>query len=314
MTAKGPGFRGGRGRLRLSSLRPATRKFRLENMAKAPRKGVSFADFEKGLSPTLAGGDFRRLAGALATAAKAKRTVIFMLGAHVIKVGLSDVIIELMKRRVVGALALNGAGAIHDFELAFGGATSEDVDRELAKGTFGMSRETGEFFARALAANPLCGFGEAAGLEMERRRLKFRKHSLLWNCRRLGIPATVHVSIGADVIHQHPSAIGEDIGRGSLADFRKFCGVVAKLEGGAVLNIGSAVMLPEVFLKAVSVARNLGHRVRRFTAANLDMIQHYRPATNVVRRPTALGGDGMLLTGHHELLVPMLAQAVIERL
>lgn len=314
MPARRGGYRRGRRRLKLVSLRPASRKFRLAQMAKAPRKGISFAAFEKGLSPTLAAAGLRELADACAAAAKAKREVIFMLGAHVIKVGLSDVIVELMKKKVVTALALNGAGAIHDFEVAFGGATSEDVERELAKGSFGMARETGEFFARALAANPLCGFGEAAGLEMERRRLKFRKHSLLWNCMRLGIPATVHVSIGADIIHQHPSAVGEDIGRGSLADFRRFCGIVAKLERGVVLNIGSAVMLPEVFLKAVSVARNLGHRVRRFTAANLDMIQQYRPVTNVVRRPTALGGRGILLTGHHELLVPMLAQAVMERL
>ncbi len=300
--------------MRLVSLKPASRKFRIDQMAKPPRKGASFAAFERGLPPTLAAAGFRELAGAIAKAAGSGRQVIFMLGAHVIKVGLSDVIVEMMKKKAITAVALNGAGAIHDFEVAFGGATSEDVERELAKGTFGMAKETGDFFARALAAKPLCGFGEAVGLEMERRRLKHRRHSMLWNCARMGIPATVHVSIGADVVHQQPSAVGEDIGRASMADFRKFCAIVAGLEGGVVLNVGSAVVLPEVFLKAVSVARNTGTRIRRFTAANLDMIQQYRPVTNVVKRPTAQGGKGIVLTGHHELLVPMLAQAVIERL
>lgn len=284
------------------------------DLSARPRKGVSFASFEKGLPKLLAVREFRALADALASAARGRKTVLWMCGAHVIKTGLSLVLIELMERGALTALALNGAGAIHDFEIALAGKTSEDVLKGLKNGSFGMARETGEFFARALRRYGAEGYGSAVGRVIDEEKLPYRKLSLLWNCRRLGLSSTVHVAIGTDITHQQPGARGEDIGRASFEDFRRICGVVGTLEGGVVVNVGSAVIMPEVFLKALTVARNLGHRVRKFTAANLDMIQQYRPRMNVVERPTALGGRPIQLTGHHELMVPLLAQAVLERL
>ncbi len=301
-------------KVRLVRLGRKGRKMGVGDMAGFPRKGRSFSSFEKALPGTLSAVKFRRIADAIARAAREGRSIIWMIGAQVIKVGLSPVLIELMRRRALTALTMNGAGAIHDFELAAAGATSEDVAAGLNRGTFGMSRETGAFMAAALRERPGLGFGAAMGKAMEAKKLRFRDCSLLYNCSKLGLPATVHVALGTDTVHQQPSARGEDIGRSSLMDFRRFCGIVACLERGVVLNVGSAVILPEVFLKALTVARNLGKRVRKFTAVNLDMNQHYRPSVNVIQRPVALEAEGLALTGHHELLVPMLAQAVIERL
>lgn len=295
-------------------LRSRRSKVSLRDLGSAPAKGRSFKAFERSLPRTLAAGDFRALADAVARAARGGRTNLWMIGAHVIKVGLSPVLIELIRRRAITALAMNGAGAIHDFEMAYAGSTSEDVAARLKDGTFGMARETGDFFARVLRRNLAAGFGEAAGRGIIEANLKHRKLSLLAACADAGIPATVHVAIGTDIIHQQPGIDGATLGRASYQDFKLLCGVVAGLEGGVVINAGSAVVLPEVFLKALTVARNLKHTVRRFTAANLDMIQHYRPNTNVVQRPTRMGGTPISLTGHHELLVPLLAQAVIERM
>ncbi len=300
--------------MRTVALRRRPSKVGLSLLGRAPARGRSFRAFEAALPRLLAADEFRALADAIAGAVRRRRTVLWMIGAHVIKTGLSPVLLELMRRRALTALATNGAGAIHDFELAANGATSEDVAAGLKHGSFGMARETGAFFARALHRRPREGFGRATGLAIADERLPHRRLSVLHECAQRGIPATVHVAIGTDIVHQQPGASGEDIGRASLEDFRRMCEVVASLEGGVVVNVGSAVILPEVFLKALTVARNLGHRVRRFTAANLDMIQHYRPRLNVVERPTALGGRRIVLTGHHELLVPMLAQAVLERL
>lgn len=302
------------GRVRTIPLKSRPSKVSLALLGRPPRRGAAFRAFERGLPKVLAARDFCALADAIAAAARRRKTVLWMIGAHVIKTGLSPVLIELMRRRALTALAMNGAGSIHDFEMARNGATSEDVLKGLKDGTFGMARETGEFFARALGRRPLSGYGEAVGGAIADERLKHRKASLLHEAFVRGLPATVHVAIGTDITHAQPFARGEDIGRASHEDFRRLCAVCATLEGGVVINLGSAVVLPEVFLKALTVARNLGHGVRRFTAANMDMIQHYRPNVNVVQRPTALGGRRIVLTGHHELMVPMLAQAVIDRL
>jgi hypothetical protein len=237
-----------------------------------------------------------------------------MIGAHVIKSGLSRVLVELMEKRALTALAMNGAGAIHDFEMAMYGKTSEDVLKGLKDGSFGMARETGDFFGQALAFHGQKGYGAAVGEAIEEAGAPNKMLSLLWNCRRLGLTATVHSAIGTDITHQQPSARGEDIGAASFMDFRRMCTVAGTLEGGVVVNAGSAVIMPEVFLKSLTVARNLGSKARKFTAANMDMIQHYRPRLNVVERPTAMGGKPIILTGHHEIMVPLLAQAVLERL
>ncbi|MEK7475892.1 MAG: hypothetical protein AAB152_09725 [Candidatus Coatesbacteria bacterium] len=301
-------------RVRTIPLKSRPSKVSLALLGSAPRKGASWKSFERGLPRILAAGEFTALADAIAAAARRRKTVLWMIGAHVIKTGLSPVLLELMRRRALTALAMNGAGSIHDFEMARNGATSEDVAAGLKDGTFGMARETGEFFARALGRRLLSGYGEAVGAAIADERLPNRRISLLHEMYQAGLPATVHVAIGTDITHAQPSARGEDIGRATHEDFRTLCAVAATLEGGVVINVGSAVVLPEVFLKALTVARNLGHPVRKFTAANLDMIQHYRPNLNVVQRPTQLGGRRIVLTGHHELMVPMLAQAIIERL
>ncbi len=300
--------------VRTISIKTRKSKVSLRDLGTPPRKRKSYREFEHSLPKILAAQEFRTLADAIARAVRARRTILWMTGAHVIKVGLSPVLVELMNRRALTALSMNGAGAIHDFEIAYAGTTSEDVASRLKDGSFGMARETGEFLAAALQRRRTSGFGLAVGHAIGEAKLAHRRLSLLHACASRGLPATVHVAIGTDIDHQQPTAQGEAIGRASFEDFKLLCAVVSTLEGGVVLNVGSAVILPEVFLKALTVARNLGHPVRKFTAANLDMIQHYRPRLNVVERPTALGGRRIMLTGHHELLVPMLAQAVVERL
>jgi hypothetical protein len=244
--------------------------------------------------------------------------VIWGLGAHVIKVGLSPVVIDLMERGLVTAVALNGAGVVHDFEVAVAGQTSEDVEAGLGTGAFGMARETGEEVNRAIVAGDRdgLGLGAAVGRYLCERRPRPRHLdlSLLAAAWRLSLPATVHVAIGTDIVHVHPACDPAALGRATHLDFRIFAGEVAHLGGGGVyLNVGSAVVLPEVFLKAVTLARNLGHRLSGFATANLDFIQSYRPGTNVVERPVKGHGRGYRLTGHHELLVPLLAAALVEK-
>jgi deoxyhypusine synthase len=251
------------------------------------------------------------LAQSIVEAHRNKKKTITMLGAHVIKCGLSRYIIHLMERGIITHVALNGAGAIHDFEVALIGATSEYVEKNLVDGSFGMARETGEI--NEIVRRTDGGFGESVGRYVQ-DNLEFKKFSILANAYRLGIPVTVHVAIGTDIIHQHPNFDGASTGRASYRDFKILVSSVAELEKGVVLNIGSAVILPEVFLKALSVAKNLGYSVSRFTAANLDMIDHYRPRVNVVERPTSQGGRGFVILGRHEKTIPYLYQQIVKTL
>ncbi len=292
-------------------------KVKFDAFAKVCRKGGSFRQFYDALPNFLAAKDFKMVADAIVAAHARRKQVLFMFGAHVIKVGLSPLLLELIKRKVVTAIALNGAGVIHDFELAFMGSTSEDVAAALADGSFGMAEETHAYINQAIrdGAKRGWGLGQSVGAMIIKRRLPFRRLSLLATCHEMGVPATVHVAIGTDIIHQQSSADGAAIGKTSLADFRTLVGVVAQLgNGGVVGNLGSAVILPEVFLKTVSIARNLGHSVKDFTAFDFDMIRHYRPHENVLKRPTLLGGRAVHITGHHELMIPLLVRAVIEQL
>jgi hypothetical protein len=254
----------------------------------------------------------RRLAAAMVAARAAKAPILFGVGAHVLKVGLSPLLIDLLERGFVQGVAMNGAGAIHDAELALIGATSEDVGSALADGSFGMARDTAEFLNGAIArgAKEGLGFGESVARAIDAANAKHRELSLLWSCWKRGVPATVHVTLGADIVHMHPSADGAAIGAASLRDFRRFGEVVATLQGGVYANVGSAVTLPEVFLKALAIARNLGFQVDRFTTANLDQLPHYRPRVNVLDRPA--GGESYDLRGQHEILLPLLRWLLID--
>lgn len=285
-------------------------------LGKRLEPGLTMADFLSRLPDVLAAADLRFAADAIATARRGGHGVVLGMGAHPIKVGLSPLIVDLMERGVITAVALNGAGIIHDFELAVAGRTSEDVGPGLERGRFGMARETGEVLNRIIreAASVDEGIGEAVGRHVAASRYPHRALSITAAGARLGIPVTVHVAIGTDIIHMHPSADGAAIGAASLRDFHRFASVVAGLARGVYVNLGSAVLLPEVFVKAVNLARNLGHAVRPLTTIDLDFVRHYRPGVNVVTRPTAAGGRGLHITGHHELLFPLLAAAVLERL
>ncbi|MHB8765606.1 MAG: GSU2086 family protein [Deferrisomatales bacterium] len=280
------------------------------------RPGGSFRAFLASLPPFLQAEDLAALAAAVARAHREGRVVALGLGAHNLKVGLQPLYTDLMERGLLTSVALNGAGIVHDFELAFAGHSSEDVGAQLEGGRFGMARETGEWLNRVVRDGHRrgLGLGQAVGEAIWEEGLPHRERSLLAAAYRRGVVATVHVAIGTDIVHMHPEADGEAIGGASLRDFRRFCAVVAELEGGVYLNVGSAVVLPEVFLKALTLVRNLGHEVRQFTTANLDFIRHYRPAVNVVGRPTGGGGRGFQLTGPHELLVPLLFGSVLEEL
>jgi hypothetical protein len=251
-----------------------------------------------------------------AAALRRGRPVVLGMGAHALKVGLGPLIVDLIARRRLAAVAMNGACLVHDFELASCGRTSEDVGPGLNEGLFGMARETGMFLNRATrdgVARGL-GLGRAIGEAIRAARLPFSRTSILGAAARTDVPATVHVAIGTDIIHMHPDADGASIGEGSMRDFRLLAAVIARLAGGVYLNLGSAVMLPEVFVKALNLARNLGHRVRPLTTIDMDFNRHYRPAVNVVARPTAAGGRGIQLTGHHEIMFPLLWAAVEDRL
>jgi len=273
-------------------------------------------DFLERLPNILAAKDFKAVVSAIVKAHKASKHVVMAMGAHVIKVGLNPVVVDMMERGVITAIAMNGAGIIHDLELALIGRTSEDVLEGLGQGAFGMAEESAGFLNRAIAeaAKEDSGLGQAVGRAIIKENLPFVKDSILATAARLEIPATVHVAIGTDIIHIHPGFDPEAAGKASYDDFRLFASVVAALEDGVYMNIGSAVIMPEVFLKALTLVRNLGHKVKRFTTVNMDFIRHYRPMTNVVRRPTASGGQGYCLIGHHEIIFPLLAAAVIEKM
>lgn len=303
-------------KIRTISVRDRLHKVHHDALAKPWRAGGSLREFLDGLPRILVGNDFRAVVEATVSAVRAHRPVVVMMGGHVVKCGLNPVLIDLMQRGVVQAVATHGAGAIHDFELAMAGETSEDVQSGLDDGTFGMIEETGREMNEALVvgAEQGWGAGRSWGEWITRRQFPQRDRSVMAQACRLGVPVTVHIALGTDIIHQHPRANGALLGQASYRDFQQFTAVVAQLEGGVILNIGSAVILPEVFLKALTVARNLGHRVENFTAVTMDMLPHYRPMQNVVRRPTHKGGRGYYLIGHHELLVPLWAAAVVEQL
>jgi hypothetical protein len=273
----------------------------------------SLTAFLESLPNLLAARQLRELVAAIREARRRGRSIIWAFGGHVVKVGLAPVLLDLMEQGFITALATNGSGVIHDFEIALWGKTSEDVDRELSDGGFGMAEETGRWLNQAVIAGrqDSLGIGEAVGVFLERRQPPYAHLSLLLGAHRRGLPLTAHVAIGTDIIHVHPEASGEALGAASLVDLSIFTAQVEHLhEGGVFLNLGSAVILPEVFLKAVSAVRSSGRPLAGFTTANLDFIQHYRPQQNVVRRPVLESGTGISLTGHHELLVPLLAAAL----
>ena len=297
------------------STRPS--KVSVADAAQVWRAGGSLRSYLDSLPNHLAVQSLRRVVSAVLEARRRGKPVILAMGAHVIKVGLSPVLVDLLQRRLVTALATNGACAVHDFELAYGGATSEEVEAQLPEGEFGMAEETGRVINEAVSDGVRrgLGFGRALGERMIAAGLPYLGQSLFAACARLDLPCTVHVALGTDIVHMHPSCDGAVVGEATQRDFLILAAVVADLDGGGVfLNVGSAVLMPEVFLKALTLARNLGHRVRDFVTVNLDFVQHYRPTQNVVRRPVACGGQGYALTGHHELLVPLLAGALIEGL
>ena len=302
-------------RIKTYSVKGRESKVQTGDFAKPHQKGASFRDFCSSLPDILASRHFKDVVAAIVQARKDGRPVMLGMGAHGIKVGLNPVIIDLMERGIVTSLALNGAGIIHDFELALIGRTSEDVDKEILTGAFGMAEETGSMLNQAIkSAGPEEGIGAAVGRMIQSGDFPYKGKSLLAAGRRLGIPVTVHVAIGTDIIHMHPSFDGAATGELAQRDFLAFCSLVSDIEGGVYINLGSAVLLPEIFLKAVTLCRNLGHPLNHFTTVNMDFVQHYRPNTNVVRRPTQGGGRGFALTGHHEIMLPLLAAAIIEEL
>ena len=292
-------------------------KVRAEEFAAPPGADRSFGAFLHSLPDVLAVRDFRRVVDAMASAAR-RRAVVAMAGGHVVKTGLAPVLLELMRRGVITHLALNGSAAIHDYEIARWGGTSEDVAAGLRDGTFGMAEETGREMNEAITLGQRSGWGmgEAFARALAARSdLAHRDLSLMLGAHELGVSTTVHAAIGAEIIHQHPAADGAAIGDTSHRDFRRLAAALPALhDGGVVLNLGSAVILPEVFLKALTIARNLEDgRPTHFTTCDFDMLRHYRPRVNVVQRPTLEGGAGYEITGHHEIMVPLLAWAVIER-
>ena len=302
--------------LKTYSLRERKSKVRIDALSREYEKGSSFKDFLSGLPDILAVKDFKSIVHAISTARGNNKPVILGMGAHPIKVGLSPVIIDLMEKGVITGLATNGACIVHDFELSYTGHTSEDVAGSLHDGRFGMAKETGKYINQAInkGVSEGLGIGESIGRFIHKSEYTHKKLSIFGAAYRLSIPATVHVAIGTDIIHMHKEADGASIGKGSMTDFRLFSSMVADLEGGVYINLGSAVLLPEVFLKALTVARNLGNKVENITTVNMDFIQHYRAMQNVLRRPTMGKGASYALTGHHEIMFPLLAAAIVEGL
>jgi hypothetical protein len=304
--------------LKTVPLRERGGKVDIADFASVYRAGSGVAGWLDSLPRILAGNSFRAVVDALVVARRCERAIVWGLGGHVVKCGLAPVVIDLMRRGYVTAFALNGAAAIHDFEIALAGHTSEDVEAVLPDGRFGAAEETGREMNRAIAEGDRegLGMGEALGRWLDSGAApEHAASSLLLQAYRHGTPVTVHVAIGTDTPHTHPAADAAAIGSASHRDFRLLSAYLADLnDGGVYLNVGSAVVLPEVFLKAVSAVRNLGHPLANFTTADFDFLQHYRPRVNVVERPHAgSGGAGYAITGHHELTIPLLAAALIER-
>lgn len=302
-------------KIKTYSLLKRKSKVNIASVAKSYKKGKRFADFLDSLPDMLAAKDFIEVVDAIIKARKNNKPVILGMGAHPIKVGLSPIIIDLIDRNIITAIATNGACTVHDFELSYTGNTSEDVAEELTKGTFGMAKETGKYINTAINSSVKKGYGigKSIGEMIYKNKFRFMDKSIFAAAYTFDIPATVHVAVGTDIIHMHPDANGAAIGEGSLRDFKLFTSVVSDLEGGVYINLGSAVILPEVFLKALTIARNLGHKVENITTVNMDFIQHYRPGQNVLKRPTIKKGHSYALTGHHEIMLPLLAAAIIEK-
>lgn len=298
--------------LRTYPLKSRPGKARAEDFADPASSTTTVAAFVDSLPDILAAADFKAVVRALAEAREGGGGILWGLGAHVVKTGLGPVLIDLMERGFVSAIATNGAAVIHDFEIALVGATSEDVDESLGPGRFGMADETGRLLNQAInqGVTSGLGLGQSVARMLVSKEPQFARYSILAAAARLEIPVTVHVAVGTDIIHMHPSASGPAIGEGSLRDFRYFVSNVARLERGVYLNCGSAVVLPEVFLKAVALVRNRGIALSELTTVNLDFVRLYRPQTNVVARPTAGTGRGYSLVGHHEIMIPLLAAAV----
>lgn len=297
-------------------LRSRESKVSLAQFATPYKHGGGIAGLITSLPAVLAAQDFKEVVAAIVAAKRAGNAIVWGLGAHVLKTGLSPILVDLMERGFVSAIATNGAGIIHDFEIALSGGTSEDVDATLGPGTFGMAEETGTQLNRAINDGVAAGLGlgQSVGKYLDAAKPSFAQISVAATAWRLQIPVTVHVAVGTDIIHMHPQASGAAIGEASLRDFKYFVTTVSKLEHGVYLNCGSAVVLPEVFLKAVAIARNDGRSLSGLTTVNLDFLRQYRPLTNVVTRPTSGSGKGYALTGHHELLIPLLAAALIDGL
>ncbi len=297
------------------SLQSRPSKVTADLFCRPHKKGGHVSEFLQSLPDILASRNLKDLAYAIVNARSNRKRIIWGLGGHVIKTGLSPVLIDLMDRGLVSALALNGSCLIHDFEIALAGFTSEDVDVQLQTGAFGMAEETGSEINRAISkgVEDGLGIGESMGRYLANMGPAFGRFSLLLQAYLRNIPVTVHVTIGADIIHNHPSVSPAAIGEGSHRDFRLLAGLIEGLnEGGVYLNCGSAVTLPEVFLKCVALVRNSGHPLQNFTTANLDFMQHYRPTENVLKRPLKNGGRGIPITGHHEIVIPLLAAWLVE--
>jgi len=290
-------------------------KVEVGSFARPHTPGGTTRQFLENLPDILAARNLRDLAAAIGSAAGAGKPVLWGMGGHVIKTGLAPVLIDLMDRGFISGIALNGSGVIHDFELALCGSTSEDVEAQLEHGAFGMAEETGAGINLAISEGVAegLGIGESVGRYLYRQRPPFGEYSLLQQAYERNVPVTVHVTLGADIIHNHPAVSPADLGEGSHSDFRLFAGLVARMDGGGVyLNCGSAVTLPEVFLKCITLVRNSGNALKDFTTANLDFVQHYRPTENVIRRPVKKGGRGIAITGHHEIMIPLLAALLVE--
>lgn len=283
-------------------------------LAGVPKPNASFSDFIDTLPQILRSSDLIHLAQDIISAKSKRKSIIFMMGAHVIKCGLSPLIIELMRKGFITTISMNGAAAIHDFELAVFGKTSEDVDESLVNGSFGMALETGKWINESVSKGTRQnkGLGQIIGQEILKRTKGKSYPSVLASADKFGIPATIHVAIGTDIIHQHPSMDGAAFGKGSFHDFRLLAAQLPGLnKGGVVLNVGSAVIMPEVFLKTLSISRNLGNTIENFTTANFDMIRHYRPSENVLRRPTLKNGHSFNFIGHHEIMIPLLFSTIL---
>ncbi len=296
------------------SLKTRKSKVNVNDFASPWTKSGGIKKWLESLPDILAGKQIKEIVSRFVKAASSDKTIIIGMGGHVIKVGLAPVIIDLMDRRIIKGIAMNGACIIHDSEIAMVGQTSEDVAGELGRGEFGMAEETGRYINNAIAEGYKkgMGLGRAVGAMLTKNSFPFNRYSILARAYELDIPVTVHVAIGTDIIHFHRDANGAAIGATSHLDFRIFSRLISSINGGIYINLGSAVILPEVFLKALTLVRNLGYNVKDFTTVNMDFIQHYRPTTNVVYRPTMEGGKGYQLTGHHELMFPLIAALVIE--